>query len=126
MPAGQQGNYSVLNIVSSTVHDFGGLCERRPDTCQQAYVAMKSLGAKIQYAGNALVDAIPKTANQNYQNPQYFKQSNFEKGDSAAENIDNSKTATTVEADFSSSQNTLKADDLNVDWQGPAQQDLGA
>lgn len=125
VPSNIDANYSIYNITSNTFEDLGGFCDRNPSTCDQSKEMVYHIKEKAVYAGGLVMSflgkAYEKTAtlshnkeavSEDLQNPNVVRRSfaTYEtpQADTETRNINQDP-----------SQNTLKTDDLEVEWLAP-------
>lgn len=60
--SGEEGYSSLdaLLAVKSTLHDFGGFCERNPDTCTTGRAFVSSLGSKARDGAKMLYEFLDR------------------------------------------------------------------
>ncbi|MEM7620289.1 MAG: DUF5330 domain-containing protein [Pseudomonadota bacterium] len=141
LPSNTNADYSVYNITTSTFRDLGNFCTRNPDTCNQGGAIASHLQDKAYNAGQILVSMISTSYTKNASLDQSEITEPQPRPQSKPASTQPTVPAQRAKRNFATyvppprtqmgritaptaSQNTLKADDLENDWLGPAQ-DVG-
>ena len=149
IPTSQEHRYSLYAIMNGAVQDLGGFCDRKPEACKHAQNVAYSLKDKLIYIGNivsrsfekqsistAALDSATSEPNQDIANHQrqselenvQTDESNLTEAKDQEDNkpIDLSERIPLKKTNYRqfkqvNTQDTLRATDKDVQWQGPSE-----
>jgi hypothetical protein len=104
LPTDEQQRNEVYGTAQAAVHDVATFCDRNPETCARGKDAFGVLVQKAQFGARMLMDLISGSGDEAGSMPSSETRSLFEP----------------ARFDLSASQDTLRPEDREEAWMGPA------